>query len=69
MRAQDRTHAFILRVRLLGHSDGYPRARFSVEDVCAGRKQQFATFELAVAQLGARIHEIVSGQIDDRGQP
>lgn len=68
LRAQDRTHAFILRVRLVGGS-GAAHARFSVEDVCTGGKQQFASFALAVEWLGERVHEIVSGQVEDRGQP
>ena len=69
MRAQEETHAFILRVRLVGGAERGVQARFSVEDVGAGQTQHFATFALAVERLGARVHEIVSGQVEDQGQP
>ncbi len=69
MRAREESYAFILRVRLVGTSDRMRQAQFSVEEVDARRKQQFATFQLALEWLGERINEIVPGQVEDRGQP
>lgn len=69
MRAQEENYAFILRVRLAGAADRMRPALFSVEEVGARRKLQFATFPLAVEWLGERIHEIVPSLDDDRGQP
>jgi hypothetical protein len=69
MRAQEENHAFILRVRLVGTSERILQAQFSVEEVGALGKQQFATFQLALEWLGERINEIVPGQVEDRSQP
>ncbi len=69
MRAQEESYAFILRVRLAGTSDGMRHAQFSVEEVGVRPKKRFATFLLAVEWLGERIHEIVPGHVEDRGQP
>lgn len=61
-RARDETFAFIVRLHLfIAGEDGGGRTHFSVEDVAAGRTDQFASFALAAAHLEARIREIVSG--------
>lgn len=61
-RGRDETYSFILRLRLfIAGEGGRSRVHFSVEDVAAGRTEQFASFALAAQHLEARIHEIVPG--------
>ena len=59
---REEVHAFIVRLHLsIAGEDGTPRTRFSVEDVGAGRTDQYPAFAPVVAHLEARIHDIVSG--------